>query len=410
MPVLEHVFTRWGEPHESRSVGGALIADGGKLIGSQAPRSGMLRAVTEVPARAQLLIGLWLSLWLLACDPLHTDLEHAKPVYRQAQAHPIDPPRVAGVLRVMNWNIKFGGARIDFFFDCYGDRVLMTQREVTDHLRNLAAAIRHFDPDVLLLQEVDINAKRSGYVDQLQFLLDHTDLNYGVYASQWRADFIPSDGLGAMDDGNAILSRWPLRDAQRIPLARRTDQSTAERYFYLQRNILVATTDIPEPLVVVNVHTDAYGKDGTKLEHIARFERELDELDSRGVRFVAGGDLNTLPPSSSKLSGFPDSVCKDESYIADDYSSETDALLGLYAKYEPYVTIETYLADEARYFTHTVQGPRTGGFWNRTLDYLFTNGDFVDLSGTVHQDAATGGIETMPLSDHAPVDVELVWP
>jgi endonuclease/exonuclease/phosphatase family metal-dependent hydrolase len=355
---------------------------------------------------------LGLAVALVACDPLHTDLEHEKPRYRQASGRAIESPEAPTTLRVLNWNIKFGGARIDFFFDCFGDRVLMTHGEVLDNMQRVAAAIRHFDPDVVLLQEVDVNAKRSDYLDQLQYLLDHTSLNYGVYASQWRADFIPSDGLGAMDDGNAILSRWPLRDARRIALPRRTDQSKAERYFYLQRNILIATTDLPggEPLTVVNVHTDAYGKDGTKLEHIARFERELDALDASGVRFVAGGDLNTLPPESSQLSGFPDSVCEDEDYVADDYSSETDALDGLYSKYEPYVTTERYLTDQARYFTHTVQGPREGGFWNRTLDYLFTNGDFVDLSGTVHQDEASGGLDTMQLSDHAPVEVELVWP
>jgi endonuclease/exonuclease/phosphatase family metal-dependent hydrolase len=353
-----------------------------------------------------------LALSLAGCDPLHTDLDDAEPVYRRARAHPVDAPAAPDVVRVMNWNIKFGGARIDFFFDCFGDRVLMSRREVVDNLDALAAAIRHFDPDVLLLQEVDIDAKRSDYVDQLQYLLDHTQLSYGVYASQWRADFIPSDGLGAMDDGNAILSRWPLHDARRIALARRTDQSKAERYFYLQRNILLAQTDIPggAPLAVVNIHADAYGKDGTKLDHIARFEQELDRLNTEGMRFVAGGDLNTLPPGSTKLSGFPDSVCTDEDYVADDYSSETEALLGLYADYEPYVTTETYQADQARYFTHTVQGPESGGFWNRTLDYLFTNGDFVDASGTVHQDEASGGIETMLLSDHAPVEVELVWP
>ena len=27
----------------------------------------------------------------------------------------------------MNYNVKFGGGRIDFFFDCFGDRVLMSK-------------------------------------------------------------------------------------------------------------------------------------------------------------------------------------------------------------------------------------------------------------------------------------------
>ncbi len=342
------------------------------------------------------------------CDPFHTDLSDEPPRYYRART-PNGAPAPAGSLRVMNWNVKFGGARIDFFFDCFGDRVLMSEGEVRANLDALAEAIRHFDPDVLLLQEVDVRSKRSAYVDELQYLLDATDLDYGVYASSWKADFIPSDGLGAMDMGNAVLSRWPLSDARIIALPLRTDQGAAERYFYLRRNVLVVTTEVPggPPLAIANVHTDAYGTDGTKLRHIERFEAELDALDAAGALFVAGGDLNTVPPGSPQLSGFPDTVCTDEDFIADDYAPDVGILDSLYAKYEPAIALARYQADPARFFSHTVDGR---GFWNRTLDYLFTNGDFVGTTGTVNQDTSTGGIETMPLSDHAPVTVELAWP
>jgi len=344
----------------------------------------------------------------LACDPFHTDIAHEPPRYFHAHTLHAAPMPV-GSIRVMNWNVKFGGGRIDFFFDCFGDRVLMHESEVIANLDGLATAIRHFDPDVVLLQEVDVNSKRSAYVNELEYLLDHTDLNYGVYGSAWKADFIPSDGLGAMDDGNAILSRWPLRDARIIALPLRTDQGAAERYFYLRRNITIATTDLPSgpPLTLLDIHADAYGSDGTKLRHIARFEQELDALNAVGVRFVGGGDLNTLPVGTTQLSGFPDTVCTNEDFIADDYTADVGSLDGLYASYEPVITTARYTADEASFASHTVDGR---GFWNRTLDYLFTNGDFVDGTGTVHQDAASGGIETMPLSDHAPLTVELAWP
>ncbi len=351
------------------------------------------------------LVGLGL---LGSCDPLHTKLgDEPARLYRARTLHPAPDP--TGSVRVMNWNVKFGGARIDFFFDCYGDRVLMRRSEVIANLDALATAITTLRPDVLLLQEVDVGSKRSAFVDELQYLLDHTHLNHAAYASSWKADFIPSDGLGAMDMGNAILSRWPIRDARRIGLPLRTDQGAAEKYFYLRRNLLVATTDVPggPPLVVVNVHTDAYGQDGTKLRHIERFEEELDAIDAAGGRFVAGGDLNTLPPGSPQLSGFPDTVCTDEDFIADDYTADVGILDGLYASYESAIDLPRYQADPSRYFSHTVDGR---AFWNRTLDYLFTNGHFVDGSGTVIQSVANGGMETMPLSDHAPVVVELAWP
>src|SRR5690606_23455279 len=83
----------------------------------------------------------------------------------QYQAKRISPPRaqVSDSLRVLNWNIKLGGARLDFFFDCYGERTVMTQDEVLAHLRPIALLIDSLNPDVLLVQEVDIDSKRSAY-------------------------------------------------------------------------------------------------------------------------------------------------------------------------------------------------------------------------------------------------------
>jgi len=350
----------------------------------------------------------WLLL-LSACDPFHTgfdDVEGA--VYYQArdQKAPPDPEQA---LRVMNYNIKFGGGRIDFFFDCFGDRVLMSKSEVVANLERLADVINRYDPDLLVLQEVDVDSKRAAYVDQMQWLLDHTQLEYGVYASQWKADYVPSDGLGAMDDGNGILSKYPLSGAERIALALRSEQSGIERYFYLKRNVLRAKLEVPgkQETYVVAVHADAYSKDGTKRQHIARFEQELDDLAAAGKTVLGVGDLNTLPPGTEKQFGFPDSVCKDEEFVADDYRAEADWLDTLYAKYNAEIPLDSYRADNARYFSHTVD---KNGFWNRKLDYVFTNAEVVPGSGLVHQDAEHGGIDTMPVSDHAPVTVELILP
>jgi len=358
-----------------------------------------------VKLRAGLLLG-WAS---LACDPFHTgfdDLEGA--VSYQASGAKAEPDPDAP-LRVMNYNIKFGGGRIDFFFDCFGDRVLMSKDEVIANLEALAEKIEQYDPDVLVLQEVDVNSKRSAYVDQLQWLLDHTELYYGLYASHWKADFIPSDGLGAMDSGNAILSKYPLSDGQRIALDLRAEQSSLDRYFYLKRNVLRARLEVPGkvPTYVVALHADAYSKDGTKKQHIDRFKQELDILAEAGNTVIGAGDLNTLPPGTEKQVGFPDSVCEDEEFIADDYREEADWLVELYEDYTPDVPLEVYQADNASYFSHSVDGR---GFWNRKLDYIFTNASVVEGSGLVHQDEAHGGMETMPLSDHAPVSVELELP
>ncbi len=345
---------------------------------------------------------------LASCDPFHTgfeDLESAE--YYRASRQPAGAT-LLGPLRVMNYNLKFGGGRIDFFFDCFGDRVLMSKAEVIANLEALAQKINDYDPDLLVVQEVDVNSKRAAYVDQMQWLLDHTALDYGVYASQWKADFVPSDGVGAVDSGNGILSKFPLADAERIALSLRSDQSGIERYFYLKRNVLHARLVLEErPAVfVVATHAEAYAVDGTKLQHIDRFRAELDRLDDEGRTVIGAGDLNTLPPDSDKQFDFPDSACT-EDYVADDYRAETDVLIPLYDRYAPEIPLADYHADNARYFSHTTD---KSGFWNRKLDYIFTNASVVEGSGLVHQDETRGGTDTMPLSDHAPVSVELVLP
>jgi endonuclease/exonuclease/phosphatase family metal-dependent hydrolase len=167
--------------------------------------------------------------------------------------------------------------------------------------------------------------------------------------------------------------------------------------------------DVPgkQPTFVVAVHADAYSKDGTKRQHIERFKEELDRLADGNSTVIGVGDLNTLPPGTDKQFGFPDSVCQDQEFVADDYRPEADWLTSLYADYTPEIPLEDYRADNASYFSHTVD---KNGFWNRKLDYIFTNAEVVPGSGLVHQDVAHGGVETMPLSDHAPVTVELLLP
>jgi endonuclease/exonuclease/phosphatase family metal-dependent hydrolase len=129
-------------------------------------------------------------------------------------------------------------------------------------------------------------------------------------------------------------------------------------------------------------------------------------LDDAGQIVIGAGDLNTLPPGSDKQFEFPDSACT-EDYVADDYRAESDWLSALYERYQPEIPLADYRADNARYFTHTTD---RNGFWNRKLDYIFTNASVVEGSGLVHQDEASGGMPTMPLSDHAPVSVEIELP
>ncbi|MFT5358107.1 MAG: hypothetical protein ACI9KE_005344, partial [Polyangiales bacterium] len=92
---------------------------------------------------------------LAACDPFGTNLAGTDPQLYEA-ASMVEAPAPESSIVVLDWNVKFGGGRIDFFFDCFGDEVLMTRQEVLRNLERIAAKIREVDPDIVMLQEVDV--------------------------------------------------------------------------------------------------------------------------------------------------------------------------------------------------------------------------------------------------------------
>lgn len=104
-------------------------------------------------------------------------------------------------LRIATYNIRHGRG-ID-------DRV---------DLERIAAVIREHDIDLIFLQEVDVNWARSGYVNQVQLLAEMTGLNYSFFAPALK---IPLGTSGTRHYGNAVLSRYPLAEAQSFALPRR---------------------------------------------------------------------------------------------------------------------------------------------------------------------------------------------
>ena len=261
----------------------------------------------------------------------------------------------------------------------------------------------------MLLQEVDTDSKRSAYVDQVQWLLDNTAMNYGVYASMWEVQFVPSDGLGRINTGNAILSRWPLSEAERIQLSLRGDQDNLTKAFYVRRNVLRAKVNYPGSLFwAVDIHASAFSNDDTKQKQYVEFKEVLDELDTQGEYFVAGGDLNQLPPGAVKNNYCDNDRCPSESTEDDegcDFSNETTWISALFDSYVPAVSLVNYLQDENSYFTHASNHDASDERyqWNRKLDYLFTNTNWVVLSAVTHQDAVLE-------SDHVAVAAKWVVP
>jgi|GEM_PF-2395570 len=146
--------------------------------------------------RRPLLLALALVATLTRCAPPDSEPEPAP-----APTETTQELTAGGGLRFMTYNIKHG--------------------ELSS-LETIANVIKGQSPDLVALQEVDVLTNRSGKVDQAARLGQLT----GMYVS-----FVPS--LLSFDGGQyglALLSRYPIRSSQRIPLRSAAEQRALALY------------------------------------------------------------------------------------------------------------------------------------------------------------------------------------
>jgi endonuclease/exonuclease/phosphatase family metal-dependent hydrolase len=368
-----------------------------------------------------------LFILVIGCDPFVTEFsETENAVMYKASNIPGDSDVYDdGALKVVTWNIRFGSGRFPFFGDSCGDEVISENSDVKLIMQAIADTLNKIDADIVLLQEVDVSSKRTGYLDQVQYLLENTYLNYGCYASMWKADFIPTDGIGKINTGNAILSRYEITEAERVELRLRTDQDDLIQYFYLRRNILKAK--IPslaqsgKDFFAVDIHATAFATDDTKQQHLIKYSEVLSEIANNNGVFVSGGDLNSIPPNSTVDFCMLDK-CDSEKYVDsegseseyhsidssagphkegaffDNFEGEPDILQPLYNNYSAAISHADGSTLDSSNYTHapSTSYERHDIKYDRKLDYLFTNGSWEDGSGYTHQEA-------WALSDHMPV-------
>ena len=83
-----------------------------------------------------------------------------------------------GGIKVLTWNMRFGVGRFSFFGDSCGEDVIADEETITQTMEAIADTLNVIDPDIVLLQEVDLGSKRTGYWNQIQYLLIQQKLHY----------------------------------------------------------------------------------------------------------------------------------------------------------------------------------------------------------------------------------------
>ena len=200
---------------------------------------------------------------------------------------------------ILIWNIGYCGlgAEADFFMDG-GEHSLAESKEVVkEHFEHIKKFIKEQNADIILLQEVDEDAKRSYGVNQVEGLKsEFSDYSSG-FAYNYKVPFVPvplKKPMGRVKSGLLTLSKFDILEMTRYSLP--GEYSWPTRVFHLDRCILVASIPIEKTrkrLLVINIHLSAFDKGGELRKQQLAFLKEYILLQyGMGNYIIVGGDWN----------------------------------------------------------------------------------------------------------------------
>jgi endonuclease/exonuclease/phosphatase family metal-dependent hydrolase len=201
------------------------------------------------------------------------------------------------------------------------------------HLDDIKDQIRRRKPDLCILQEVDLDARRTHKDDIAKDLAETFGMNY-VFAPEFQ-----ELGQGTAEDpafhGQALLTTMPVPSSRMIRFQHQSGWWKPRRLLLssvplLQRReggrvALVAELDNGgKPLVVYNLHLESKGTEQLRLD-------QLDEVLDDAQRYpketpiIIAGDFNTFLPHSRLIPRLREAGFRD---VLGDRRPKTHVLLG----------------------------------------------------------------------------------
>lgn len=134
------------------------------------------------------------------------------------------------------------------------------------NLKKVTFEFNLLNPDIIAFQEIDFASARSYKVNQLNKIAK-LGYNYIAEAVNWDEHYVPfpeypiSMHFGEMFSGQSIISKYPIRNHQRIVLERVPNNPFYRDALYLDRLAQVATIILEnKDVIIINVHLEAFDK------------------------------------------------------------------------------------------------------------------------------------------------------
>ena len=216
-----------------------------------------MKSIFRVVLRILLLVvGLATVFFFWASSPTMDEAEYAKIITHNYDTT-IDND---SVYSIVTYNIGYLSGMTN-------NRAIAKPKELFDgNLKKVVTEVKKVNPDIIALQEVDYNAARSYEVNQEEEIAK-LGYNYVARGVNWDEHYVPypywppSMHFGKIVSGQSILSKYELKDYQRIVLERVADNPFYRDALYLDRLVQVTKVALEgKEVVVINLHLEAFDK------------------------------------------------------------------------------------------------------------------------------------------------------
>lgn len=194
-------------------------------------------------------------------------------------------------------NIGFGAYTADFTFFMDGGKgsVAESPESVKKCVGKAAETIASYNPDFVLIQEIDTDSTRSYHIDERELMAER----FGGYESAFACNYHSAYLLypitrphGASNSGQQTYSRFDISSAERrsLPVSTSASKIVDLDRCYMETRI---PADNGKELVIYNVHMSAYGgSDNIREKQMNMLMEDVAEEYAAGNYVICGGDFN----------------------------------------------------------------------------------------------------------------------
>lgn len=300
------------------------------------------------------------------------------------------------ILKVLSWNVQFfAGTNYYFFYEAPPGKkknIIVSEKDLMQSWKGFLQVVNKENPDVLLLQEVDIKSKRTRLHDQYAELRKNLpQYPYATSAYYIKSSFHPDPYcLGPWRMKLVILSKYPIEKSERHQLSV-MPMPFLKRLFYLKRCVLEATIRLKDDtrISIMNTHLDAFAHGSNTMERQVQEVGAILAHRSRAkIPWLIGGDFNLLPNTEARKR-----LVESEQELYNP-KTEIQKLIKRYSVLPKKSDVEGALA--SKWFTYASNNPDLRVL-DRTTDYFFYSPEITVKRFRV------GAKDTQDISDHVPL-------